>query len=79
MFATDDNTCKENSTLDLTHDTQHSTTHSTDQSTVDIAFLDNTVENLLGETLNKALLDCGCTRTVWESMVDVLFGVTFKN
>ena len=33
-------------------------------SKVEVAFLDNTVENLLGETFNKALLDCGCTRTV---------------
>ena len=34
-------------------------------SKVEVAFLDNTVENLLGETFNKALLDCGCTRTVY--------------
>ena len=33
-------------------------------SKVEVAFIDNTVENLLGETFNKALLDCGCTRTV---------------
>ena len=29
-----------------------------------VAFLDESMECLLGETLNKALLDCGCTKTV---------------